>query len=123
MRHHGSATIGQVSGFAVFHGQRNLEWVYFKNTPASVLARTLPGHLIYNAAAAVHFARLGLFAPFVRAKIAALAGAPQIVRKRAAVQRTRRVAASVIWDRLERRWLATKRREKQFDVGLAEGAR
>ena len=41
-----------VSAFAVFHGQRNLEWMYFKNTPASLLLRTLPGHLVYNAAAA-----------------------------------------------------------------------
>ena len=123
VRHHGSATMGKVSRFAVFHGQRNLEWMYFKNTPATILARTLPGHLVYNAAAAVHFARLGLFGTFVRAKVAALGGARQIARKRAAVQRTRRVPASVIWARLDRRWLAAKLREKQFDVGLVEGAR
>jgi GT2 family glycosyltransferase len=123
VRHHGSATMGRVSAFAVFHGQRNLEWMYFKNTPASILVRSLPGHAMYNLAAAVHFARLGLFGTFVRAKIAALAGIPGVFRKRAAVQRTRRVAARVIWARLERRWLATKRREKQFDAGLVESTR
>jgi GT2 family glycosyltransferase len=123
VRHHGSATMGKVSEFAVFHGQRNLEWTYFKNAPTSVLLRSLPGHAIYNLAAAVHFARLGLFGTFVRAKIAALAGIPAVLRKRAAVQRTRRVAARVIWARLERRWLATKRREKLFDTGLVESAR
>jgi GT2 family glycosyltransferase len=31
VRHHGSATLGPVSAFAVFHGQRNLEWVFVKN--------------------------------------------------------------------------------------------
>lgn len=123
VRHHGSATIGKVSSFGVFLGQRNLEWMYFKNAPASVLVRTLPGHLVYNAAAALHFARLGLFGTFVRAKLAAIAGAGQVARKRKVVQRTRRVAASAIWARLERRWLGTKLREKRFDVGLAEGAR
>ncbi len=123
VRHHGSATIGKVSGFGVFHGQRNLEWMYFKNAPASILVRTLPGHLVYNAAAAVHFARLGLFGTFLRAKVAAIAGARQVARKRAAVQRTRRVEASAIWTQLERRWLSTKWREKRFDVGLAEEAR
>ena len=123
VRHHGSATMGKVSEFAVFHGQRNLEWMYFKNTPASVLVRSLPGHVMYNVAAAVHFARLGRLGTFVRAKIAALAGTPRIIRQRAEVQRTRRVAAGVIWARLERRWLATKRREKQFDAGLMESAR
>ena len=49
---------GSVS--AVFHGQRNLEWMYLKNTPASLLVRTLPGHLVYNAASAAYFARMGL---------------------------------------------------------------
>jgi GT2 family glycosyltransferase len=120
--HHGSATIGRVSEFAVFHGQRNLEWMYFKNSPASVLARSFPGHVVYTLAAAVHFGRLGLFGTFIRAKIAALAGLPRLIRKRRAVQRTRRVAARVVWARLERRWLATKRREKQFDAGLVESA-
>jgi GT2 family glycosyltransferase len=119
VRHHGSATLGRVSAFAVYHGQRNLEWTYFKNTPSSLLLRTLPGHLVYTAAAAVHFARLGLLGPFLRAKWSALAGLPRLLHKRAQVQRTRRVGGDAIWPLLEPRWLATKRREKQFDLGLA----
>ena len=59
VRHHGSATLGRGSVSAVFHGQRNLEWMYLKNTPASLLVRTLPGHLVYNAASAAYFARMG----------------------------------------------------------------
>ncbi len=121
VRHHGSATLGHASRLAVFHGQRNVEWMYLKNTPASLLVRTLPGHLVYNVAAAVHFARGGLLGTFLRAKLAALAGLPRMLRKRAAVQRTRRVGPAAIWPLLEARWLATKRREKRFDVGLAGG--
>jgi GT2 family glycosyltransferase len=120
VRHHGSATLGTISASAVFHGQRNLEWMYFKNTPGALLLRTLPGHLLYNAAAAVHFARLGHFAVFLRAKLAALAGMGRLLRKRAHVQRTRRVAASAIWGLLERRWVGMKLEEKRFDVALAE---
>jgi GT2 family glycosyltransferase len=123
VRHHGSATLGTVSRFAVFQGQRNLEWMYFKNTPALLLARTLPGHLLYNLAAAVHFARLGMLGTFLRAKLDALAGAGRLLGKRRAVQRGRRVRARAIWTRLEPRWLSTKLREKRFDVGLAEGVR
>src|SRR6185436_15256691 len=89
VRHHGSATIGRVSDFAIFHGQRNLEWLYLKNTPASLLT-TLPGHVVYVAAAAVHFTRAGALGAFVRAKVAALAGLPKALRKRRQVQRTRR---------------------------------
>ena len=122
VRHQGSATLGRVSAFAVFHGQRNLEWMYLKNTPASLLLRTLPGHLIYNAAAAVHFARLGLLGTFLKAKAAALGGLGHVWRKRAKVQRARRVGADAISPHLEKRWLSTKLREKRFDVGLAESA-
>jgi GT2 family glycosyltransferase len=118
VRHHGSATLGRVSRFAVFHGQRNLEWVYVKNTPGRMLLRTLPGHLLYNAAAAIHFVRSGLAGSFVQAKLAAFAGLPRMLRKRAAIQRTRRVGARAIWPLLEPHWLATKRREKQFDRAL-----
>jgi hypothetical protein len=121
--HHGSATLGRASGVAVFHGQRNLEWVYLKNTPWSLLLWTLPGHFVYTAAATMHFARAGLLGPFVRAKVAALAGVPRVLRQRGQVQRTRRVDAATIWARLEPRWLSTKLREKRFDLGLSASAK
>ena len=123
VRHHGSATIGRVSGFAIFHGQRNLEWLYVKDTPMSLLLTTLPSHLIYMAAAGVHFARVGALAPFVRAKLAALAGMPGALRKRRLVQQTRRVDAAALRPLLETRWMSTKLREKRFDTELAGGGR
>lgn len=119
VRHQGSATLGRLSAQAVYYGQRNLEWVYLKNSPASILLRTVPGHFAYNVAAAVHFARAGQVWPFVRAKGAAFAGLPAVLRKRAAVQRTRRVDAAAIWRVLEPRWLGLKTREKRFDHGAA----
>jgi hypothetical protein len=119
VRHRGSVTIGRLSAFSVFQGQRNVEWVYLKNTPALLLLRTLPGHLVYTAAAAVHCARMGALRPFLRAKAAAIAGLPRLLRKRSAVQATRRVGAGAIWPQLERRWFGTKLREKRFDMALA----
>jgi len=119
VRHHGSATLGRISDTAVFHGQRNLEWMYFKNTPGWLLFRTLPGHAVYTAAAALHFARVGRLWTFTRAKAAAVAGMPRLLGKRARVQRTRRVGVDAIWPHLEPRWLSTKRREKRFDLDLA----
>jgi GT2 family glycosyltransferase len=122
VRHHGSATLGRTSAFAVYHGQRNLEWMYLKNSPVTILLRSMPGHVIYTAAAAGYFARLGLLGAFLRGKLAAIAGVPRVLRQRAVVQRTRRVGAQAIWPLLERRWLATKLTEKRFDVGLAGAA-
>ena len=99
VRHHGSATIGNISRFAVLYGQRNLE------------------------AAAAYFMRRGLFGTFLRAKLAALGGLPLMIRKRSEVQRTKRVGAAAIRPHLDGGWLATKRREKRFDVGLMESTR
>jgi GT2 family glycosyltransferase len=120
VRHRGSATLGRASGMAVFNGQRNLEWVYVQNTPLPILLRTLPGHVLYNAAAAIHFARQGLLGTFLSAKAAALLGLPRALRKRVRVQRARTVSARAIWDQLEPRWLALKIREKRFDAGLTK---
>lgn len=120
IRHHGGGTSGKTSPFAVFHGQRNLEWMYLKNTPAGLLLRTLPAHLVYNLMAAGHFARIGCFGAFVRGKAAALAGLRRLWRKRAAVQSTRRVPTAALVEQMERRWLAAKLREKRFDIGLVD---
>ncbi len=123
VRHVGSATMGPHSTFAVFHGQRNLEWVYVKNTPAALLARTLAGHVVYNAAAAAYFARHGLLGTFLRAKWAALAGLRGALRKRRAIQATRRASNAELWAQFEPGFLRLKMGEKKFDVGLARRQR
>ena len=123
VHHRGSASLGRVSRQAVFHGQRNAEWMYLQNTPLPLLLRTLPGHLVYNAAAAAYFTRQGLLGTFLSAKLAAMAGLPRALRKRAAIQRARSVPVRPIWNQLEPRWLALKVREKRFDVGMAGHAR
>ncbi len=118
--HRGSATLGRVSAWSVFQGQRNLEWVYLKDTPGWILWRTLPSHVLYNLAAAAHFTRLGLLGTFLRAKAAALRGAPRMWRKRKAIQAARTVEPAAIWRVLERGWLRVKLREKRFDTSIRE---
>jgi GT2 family glycosyltransferase len=119
VRHAGSATLGRTSAMSVFYGQRNMEWMYAKNTPASLLAWTLPLHLVYLGAALVYFTWAGRLASFVSAKWAALAGLPRMWRKRRQVQRTRRATARDIWDALEPGWIGLKLREKRFELGMA----
>jgi GT2 family glycosyltransferase len=120
VRHVGSATLGKVSPLSVFHGQRNLEWVYFKDTPGRLLWKTLAGHIVYDLAAGVHFARLGMLGPYVRAKTAAAVRLPRMLRKRAAVQRERRVDAAAIAAVLDTKWVSVKLREKQFDASIRD---
>lgn len=119
VRHVGSATLGRTSALSVFYGQRNLEWVYAKNTPASVLLRTWPLHVVYVIAASIYFTWVGLLPTFLSAKWAALRGLPRIWRKRRHVQRTRRASAHDIWEMLEPRWMGLKLREKRFELGMA----
>jgi len=115
VRHAGSAALGRVSDRAVFFGQRNLEWTWIKNTPASLWWRSLPAHVIYNLAGGVAYARRGQLGPWVRGKAAAIAGSPRFWRKRAGVQRHARVPAASLWAVMDRRWWAIKAAEKKFD--------
>ena len=117
--HAGSATLGRVSRTAVYYGQRNLEWLYLKNTPGVLLLLTLPGHMLYAAASAVYYTSRGALRPFASGKWDALKGVARVWRQRRTIQRGRRVPARDVWRRLERRWLVRKIREKRFDFGLA----
>jgi N-acetylglucosaminyl-diphospho-decaprenol L-rhamnosyltransferase len=123
VEHAVSASLGRLSASAVFYGQRNVEWMYLKNSPAGVLWRSLPGHLIYMTAAAAYFARVGHLGTFVRAKTAALAGLGDVWRKRRHIQRTRTASTAEIWAALEPRWLGLKWREKRFDLSMPRTAR
>jgi GT2 family glycosyltransferase len=120
VHHVGSASLGRTSTMSVFHGQRNLEWLYVKNTPGWVLPVTLPLHAAYVVTAGVYFAVIGHLPSFVRAKWAALRGLPAMWRKRRGIQAARRVSPGAIWRVLERGWLGVKVGEKRFDLGLAK---
>lgn len=119
VRHAGSATMGTVSRTSVFHGQRNLEWVYIKNTPSRLLLRTLPGHIVYALAGGLYLAWSGHFGTWLAAKRAAIAGLPAVLRKRRVVQRSRSTDVRRLWNMMQRQWVALKWREKRFDVGKA----
>ena len=115
VHHVGSGTLRRSSDAAVFYGQRNLEWTYLKNTPASLLWRSLPSHVAYDGAALLKYASGGLLTPYLRAKWAALKGLPSVLRKRAAVQKSRVVPARDLWQAMDKQWIRRKRREKRFD--------
>ena len=78
----------------MYLGQRNLEWTYLKNTPASLLWRTLASHMAYGVAAGIGYALSGHGWTFLKAKAAAAAGLPMILRKRRAVQRGRQARSN-----------------------------
>jgi GT2 family glycosyltransferase len=116
VQHAGSATLGRTSRLSVYYGQRNLEWVYWKNTPLKLLVLSLPRHLAYMLAASAYFTSIGRLPTFAAAKWAALRGLPRLRGKRRAIQRARRVPDSCLWAMLDPGWLGLKLREKRFDL-------
>lgn len=115
VRHVGSASLGRISATAVFYGQRNLEWTWLKNSPWTLLLRSLPSHILYDAAGLISYARRGHGGAWLQGKMAALLGLPAIWRKRRQVQRSVRVSPGSLWALMEPDWVAVKRREKRFD--------
>ena len=94
VHHVGSALSGFRSDFAVFHGQRNLVWTFFKNMPASLLLLYLPHHVLMNLASIGVLGLRGQGGTALRAKWAALRGLPGVLGKRRCVQGQRRATAA-----------------------------
>jgi GT2 family glycosyltransferase len=100
--HMGGAAANLRSGFAVYHGHRNLEWTYLKNMPAGLLLRYLPLHIMASSAAVAWFVTQGAGRSILRAKWDALRGLRQTLRERTRVQAGRRVSNDVLRQRLDR---------------------
>jgi GT2 family glycosyltransferase len=103
--HVGSATTGKRSDFAVYHGHRNLVWVYFKNMPGPLLWLYLPQHILLNFVSLIYFTAQGKGRVIFAAKWAALRGLPQVLREWRRVQQTRHVGAWEIRRAMSTGWL------------------
>jgi len=90
-RHVGSASFGKNSDFAVYHGHRNLVWLYLKNMPGPLLLLYLPQHLVWNVITIIWFVLHGQGGPIVRAKWDALRRLPRILSERRNIQSRRKV--------------------------------
>ena len=102
VHHVGSALSGFRSDFAVFHGQRNLVWTFFKDMPAALLWLYLPYHALMNLAGIGVLALRGQGGVALRAKWAALRGLPRVLGERRRVQSLRRATPSQIRDSMVR---------------------
>ncbi len=113
VHHEGSALTGWRSDFSTYHGHRNLEWLFIKNTPGWLFWRYLPGHLLLILAALVRCARRGQLRIFLKAKVDALRGVPVMWRKRRGIQASRTASLGDIHLALSSDCPATLRRRWQ----------
>ena len=96
------------------YGQRNLEWTWIKNTPRTLLLATAVSHAIYSLAGMLHYMRIGLGGPVMRAKRDAFRDLSDVLADRRRVQASRTVGSAEVERWMEPRWLVAKRREKSF---------
>ena len=82
VHHVGSASAGVGSQFAIYHGHRNIEWMFVKNTPGPLFWRYLPLHLATWVGGLAWFARRGRARAFLQAKWDALRGMGPALRAR-----------------------------------------
>ncbi len=113
VHHVGSASAGVGSSFAVYHGHRNIEWMFLKNMPTPALLRYLPLHLVTWVAGLTRFALRGRGGDYLRAKWDAVRGARAAWRDRAAVQRSRSIGTTELLSRLDRTPLWRRFRTKR----------
>lgn len=100
--HKGSQTVVRDSPVSVYYGHRNMEWVYLKNMPVRLLFRTMVSHVIYDGMAFLFFLMTGRGKEFVRAKVDALRGIKDVLKKRREILNRRRVDDKGIWDLFEK---------------------
>ena len=102
VHHVGSATTGASSDFAVYHGYRNGIWTFVKDMPAVLLCACVPAHLLGLLLYSATLAAKGQGGVAWRALRDAIKGLPAAVRKRRAIQSTRRAGTWQVWRLLDK---------------------
>ncbi len=100
--HEGSGIAGRASEFAIYHGDRNLIWVYFKNMTNPYVWIFLPLHLALNIARLFVLTARGKSRVIWRAKLDAIRALPRILRARAVIQGSRRIPPGMVVRHMQR---------------------
>lgn len=94
--HEGSGVVGRHSDFQLYHGHRNLTWVFVRNMPGPLLAAYLPAHVLLSLSTLAIFALRGRGRVLWRAKRDALAGLPRALAKRRRTQDARVTSSAAL---------------------------
>jgi GT2 family glycosyltransferase len=102
VEHVGSGTTSRYSDFAVYHGQRNLVWSYFRNMPGVWFWVYLPQHILFSVVALIWFSLKGKAVPVFKARWDALKGLPRVLKLRKETQNSKTVADAKVVDAMSR---------------------
>jgi len=106
--HKGSSSIGTLSDFYVYYGQRNVEYVYIKNMPFLLILKNGYIHFFYNLLAFVYFSIKRKTIKFIQAKIDVLRNLSNLLKKRLEIQKDRKINNYYLLSLFEKRWLTTR---------------
>lgn len=99
--HKMSSSIVHDSPTSIYYGHRNLEWVWIRNMPCVLLARTFGRHLAYLIGCMAFFLMRGQGGIFFRSKKDALKGLSRAFRARKEIHRRRGIANRDLWGLLD----------------------
>ena len=102
VEHVGSGTTSRYSDFAVYHGQRNLVWSYFRNMPGVWFWIYLPQHILFSLVALIWFSLKGKAVPVFKARWDALKGLTRVWQLRKETQNSKTVAGEKVVDAMSR---------------------
>ncbi|MFQ5486712.1 MAG: glycosyltransferase family 2 protein, partial [Desulfobacterales bacterium] len=97
-----SRSIGYDSVTSVYYGHRNLEWVYIKNMPNSLICKTFFAHLFYDFMSFLYFMFNGKGHVFLKAKWDAIRGLKKALKKRKSIQNSAKVHTETIWKLMDK---------------------
>lgn len=92
----------------VLFSQRNIEFVYLKNMPFSLMCRSLPQKVIYELGGAIYFSKMGTGGAFFKAKMEVMRQLPLVLRKRHRLQRKRTLSSAALRSIMQDDWLGAK---------------
>ncbi len=100
--HKVSSSLKYDSPMSVYYGHRNLEWVYLKNMPTRLIARTAVLHICYILFSFIFFSIRGQAGTFWKAKKDAFRQFKRLMEKRQSIQESKSVSDAYIWHLLEK---------------------
>ena len=106
--HRVNFSIGTFSHNYVYYGQRNSEYVFWKNMPTPLLLLYIPERLLFGLLSLVYFSLRGKFFSFMKAKVDFLRNFKMIMKKRKKIQETRKITSRELRRLLDRNWLRNR---------------
>ena len=106
--HRVNYSIGTFSHNYVYFGQRNSEYVFWKNMPTPLLLLYLPERILFGLMSLVYFSMKGRLVSFLKAKADFLKNFPEILKKRKEIQRSKKISCGELRALMDRNWLRNR---------------